>query len=193
MGARPSIAMRASTPRSGARPLTPFDVCFMRGCHGARNRARALAAGRRAPRVQVFEDALAMSLSHATPPAVAHLRRSRRPAPGGRRSVPHRDRWSRPVLSRDDQPGDRVWRRDGWPSSLCPRRRPAFVQFHPTALNSRTRRAFPLQSVARRGRSPGNEAGERFVERYEPAGDLASALVARANHQEVQRTGAPAI
>src|SRR6185503_18444845 len=37
-----------------------------------------------------------------------------------------------------------------------------------------------------------NQAGERFVQRYEPAGDLASRdLVARAIVREVSRTGAP--
>ena len=37
-----------------------------------------------------------------------------------------------------------------------------------------------------------NDAGERFVQRYEPAGDLASRdLVARAIVREAERTGAP--
>ena len=68
-----------------------------------------------------------------------------------------------------------------------------FVQFHPTVLNVEGAPRF-LLSEALRGEGAWlvNEAGERFVQRYEPAGDLASRdLVARAIVREAQRTGAP--
>ena len=67
-----------------------------------------------------------------------------------------------------------------------------FVQFHPTALNVAGAPRF-LLSEALRGEGAWlvNEAGERFVQRYEPAGDLASRdLVSRAIVREMQRTGA---
>jgi len=67
-----------------------------------------------------------------------------------------------------------------------------FVQFHPTVLNVAGRPRF-LMSEALRGEGAQlvNEAGERFVTRYEPAGDLASRdLVARAIVREMQCTGA---
>jgi len=68
-----------------------------------------------------------------------------------------------------------------------------FVQFHPTALNVAGAPRF-LLSEALRGEGAWlvNRDGERFVQRYEPAGDLASRdLVSRAIVREVQRTGAP--
>jgi L-aspartate oxidase len=68
-----------------------------------------------------------------------------------------------------------------------------FIQFHPTALNVAGAPRF-LLSEALRGEGAWlvNQEGERFVQRYEPAGDLASRdLVARAIVREVQRTGAP--
>src|SRR5688500_1003558 len=68
-----------------------------------------------------------------------------------------------------------------------------FVQFHPTVLNVENAPRF-LLSEALRGEGAWlvNEAGERFVQRYEPAGDLASRdLVARAIVREAERTGAP--
>jgi L-aspartate oxidase len=68
-----------------------------------------------------------------------------------------------------------------------------FIQFHPTALNVAGAPRF-LLSEALRGEGAWlvNQAGERFVQRYEPAGDLASRdLVARAIVREVERTGAP--
>ena len=68
-----------------------------------------------------------------------------------------------------------------------------FIQFHPTALNVAGAPRF-LLSEALRGEGAWlvNQSGERFVQRYEPAGDLASRdLVARAIVREVQRTGAP--
>ena len=68
-----------------------------------------------------------------------------------------------------------------------------FIQFHPTALSVAGAPRF-LLSEALRGEGAWlvNGAGERFVQRYEPAGDLASRdLVARAIVREVERTGAP--
>ena len=68
-----------------------------------------------------------------------------------------------------------------------------FVQFHPTALNVAGAPRF-LLSEALRGEGAWliNQAGERFVQRYQPAGDLASRdLVSRAIVREMQRTGAP--
>ena len=68
-----------------------------------------------------------------------------------------------------------------------------FVQFHPTVLAAAGRPRFLLSEALRgEGARLVNEAGERFVARYEPAGDLASRdLVARAIARETQRTGAP--
>ena len=68
-----------------------------------------------------------------------------------------------------------------------------FIQFHPSALNVEGAPRF-LLSEALRGEGAWlvNAAGERFVHRYEPAGDLASRdLVARAIVREVERTNAP--
>ena len=68
-----------------------------------------------------------------------------------------------------------------------------FVQFHPTVLSAEGAPRFLLSEALRgEGARLINEAGERFVQRYEPAGDLASRdLVARAIVREAQRTGAP--
>jgi len=68
-----------------------------------------------------------------------------------------------------------------------------FVQFHPTVLSVD---GFPrfLLSEALRGEGARliNDAGEPFMTRYEPAGDLASRdLVSRGIVRERQRTGAP--
>jgi L-aspartate oxidase len=68
-----------------------------------------------------------------------------------------------------------------------------FIQFHPTALSVNGAPRF-LLSEALRGEGAWlvNAMGERFVHRYEPAGDLASRdLVARAIVREVERTSAP--
>jgi L-aspartate oxidase len=68
-----------------------------------------------------------------------------------------------------------------------------FIQFHPTALSVAGAPRF-LLSEALRGEGAWlvNSDGERFVHRYEPAGDLASRdLVARAIVREVERTKAP--
>jgi L-aspartate oxidase len=68
-----------------------------------------------------------------------------------------------------------------------------FVQFHPTVLNVEHAPRFLLSEALRgEGAHLLNEAGERFVQRYEPAGDLAARdLVARAIVREAERTGAP--
>jgi L-aspartate oxidase len=68
-----------------------------------------------------------------------------------------------------------------------------FVQFHPTVLSVA---GFPrfLLSEALRGEGARliNDAGEPFMTRYEPAGDLASRdLVSRGIVREMQRTGKP--
>ncbi len=68
-----------------------------------------------------------------------------------------------------------------------------FVQFHPTVLSVDGAPRF-LLSEAMRGEGARliNQAGEAFVQRYEPAGDLASRdLVSRAIVREAERTGAP--
>ena len=68
-----------------------------------------------------------------------------------------------------------------------------FVQFHPTVLSVDGAPRFLLSEAMRgEGARLVNQAGEAFVQRYEPAGDLASRdLVSRAIVREVQRTGAP--
>lgn len=68
-----------------------------------------------------------------------------------------------------------------------------FVQFHPTALRVEGAPRFLLSEALRgEGAQLVNGAGERFMTRYEPAGDLASRdLVSRGIAREVQRTGAP--
>jgi len=67
-----------------------------------------------------------------------------------------------------------------------------FVQFHPTVLNSEGSPRFLLSEALRgEGARLINQAGEAFVQRYEPSGDLASRdLVARAIMREAERTGA---
>jgi L-aspartate oxidase len=68
-----------------------------------------------------------------------------------------------------------------------------FVQFHPTVLSVEGSPRFLLSEALRgEGARLINEAGEAFMTRYEPAGDLASRdLVSRGIIREVQRTGAP--
>ena len=68
-----------------------------------------------------------------------------------------------------------------------------FVQFHPTVLSVEGAPRFLLSEAMRgEGARLVNQAGEAFVQRYEPAGDLASRdLVSRAIVREVERTGAP--
>lgn len=67
-----------------------------------------------------------------------------------------------------------------------------FVQFHPTVLTVVGAPRFLLSEALRgEGAQLVNDAGERFVQRYEPAGDMASRdLVSRAIVQEMARTGA---
>jgi L-aspartate oxidase len=66
-----------------------------------------------------------------------------------------------------------------------------FVQFHPTALDVRGAPRFLLSEALRgEGAHLINGDGERFMTRYEPAGDLASRdLAARAIVREMHRTG----
>lgn len=68
-----------------------------------------------------------------------------------------------------------------------------FVQFHPTVLSVEGAPRF-LISEALRGEGARliNDAGERFMRRYDPAGDLASRdVVARSIVRESERTSAP--
>jgi L-aspartate oxidase len=68
-----------------------------------------------------------------------------------------------------------------------------FMQFHPTVLNVPGSPRFLLSEALRgEGARLVNEAGEPFMIRYEPAGDLASRdLVSRAIVREMERTRAP--
>ena len=68
-----------------------------------------------------------------------------------------------------------------------------FVQFHPTALDVPGKPRFLLSEALRgEGAQLLNAGGERFMTRYEAAGELASRdLVARAIVREQGRTGAP--
>ncbi len=68
-----------------------------------------------------------------------------------------------------------------------------FVQFHPTALDVPGKPRFLLSEALRgEGAQLLNAAGERFMTRYEPAGELASRdLVSRAIVKEQGRTRAP--
>jgi L-aspartate oxidase len=68
-----------------------------------------------------------------------------------------------------------------------------FVQFHPTVMNVKGAQRFLLSEALRgEGAHLVNEAGERFMTRYEPAGELASRdLVSRAIVREMERTAAP--
>jgi L-aspartate oxidase len=69
-----------------------------------------------------------------------------------------------------------------------------FVQFHPTVMNVEGSPRFLLSEALRgEGARLINQSGEAFMERYEPAGDLASRdLVSRAIVREAERTGGPA-
>ena len=68
-----------------------------------------------------------------------------------------------------------------------------FVQFHPTALDVAGQPRFLLSEALRgEGARLLNASGEAFMERYDPAGDLAPRdRVARAIVRESRRTGAP--
>jgi L-aspartate oxidase len=148
------------------------------------------------PRVQVCGDALALSLSMREGQCVgaAFLDRDGRVeevsaprtliATGGAGQV-YRETTNPPIATGDGiamafEAGARVTDLE-------------FIQFHPTALNVAGAPRF-LLSEALRGEGAWlvNQQGERFGQRYEPAGDLASRdLVARAIVREVNRTGAP--
>jgi L-aspartate oxidase len=148
------------------------------------------------PRVQVFGDALALSLSTRAGQCdgATFLNRDGRVeevsasrtliATGGAGQV-YRETTNPPIATGDGiamafEAGARVTDLE-------------FIQFHPTALNVAGAPRF-LLSEALRGEGAWlvNQLGERFVQRYEPAGDLASRdLVARAIVREVRRTGAP--
>jgi L-aspartate oxidase len=68
-----------------------------------------------------------------------------------------------------------------------------FIQFHPTALNVAGQPRFLLSEALRgEGARLINHAGEAFMTRYEPAGDLAPRdRVARAIEKESRHTGHP--
>jgi L-aspartate oxidase len=68
-----------------------------------------------------------------------------------------------------------------------------FIQFHPTVMSVPGSPRFLLSEALRgEGARLVNEAGEPFMTRYEPAGDLASRdLVSRAIVREMERTRAP--
>jgi L-aspartate oxidase len=68
-----------------------------------------------------------------------------------------------------------------------------FVQFHPTAMDVPGAPRFLLSEALRgEGAELLNKDGERFMTRYEPAGELASRdLVSRAIVREQHRTGGP--
>jgi L-aspartate oxidase len=148
------------------------------------------------PRVQVFGDALALSLSMRGRQCVgaAFLDReglveevsaSRTLVATGGAGQVYRETTNPPIATGDGiamafEAGARVTDLE-------------FIQFHPTALSVAGAPRF-LLSEALRGEGAWlvNQRGERFVQRYEPAGDLASRdLVARAIVREVRRTGAP--
>ena len=68
-----------------------------------------------------------------------------------------------------------------------------FIQFHPTVMSVPGSPRFLLSEALRgEGARLVNEAGEPFMTRYEPAGDLASRdLVSRAIVREIERTRGP--
>jgi L-aspartate oxidase len=68
-----------------------------------------------------------------------------------------------------------------------------FVQFHPTVMSVPGAPRFLLSEALRgEGARLVNSAGERFVQRYHPGGDLASRdIVSRAMVREAERTGQP--
>jgi L-aspartate oxidase len=70
-----------------------------------------------------------------------------------------------------------------------------FVQFHPTALNLAGAPRFLISEALRgEGARLVNNAGEAFMTRYHPDGDLAPRdIVARSIAREAERTGAPIV
>ncbi len=148
------------------------------------------------PRVRVFEDALAMSL-------IAHGGECRGVLFVDRDGKPDRVEASRTLIATGG--AGQVFREttnpaiatgDGIAMAFEAGARVVdleFIQFHPTALSVAGAPRF-LLSEALRGEGAWlvNAAGERFVHRYESAGDLASRdLVARAIVREMERTNAP--
>jgi len=148
------------------------------------------------PRVRVFDDALAMALlaERGVCQGAAFIDRLGRPdevvadrtliATGGAGQV------FRETTNPDIATGDGIamaFEAGARVTDL------EFIQFHPTALSVEGAPRFLLSEALRgEGARLINAAGERFVQRYEPAGDLASRdLVARAIVREVERTGAP--
>ena len=148
------------------------------------------------PRVRVFDDALAMSL-------LAHGGECRGVLFVDRDGKPDRVEASRTLIATGG--AGQVFREttnpaiatgDGIAMAFEAGARVVdleFIQFHPTALSVAGAPRF-LLSEALRGEGAWlvNAAGERFVHRYESAGDLASRdLVARAIVREMERTNAP--
>ena len=148
------------------------------------------------PRVRVFDDALAMSL-------IAHGGECRGVLFVDRDGKPDRVEASRTLIATGG--AGQVFREttnpaiatgDGIAMAFEAGARVVdleFIQFHPTALSVAGAPRF-LLSEALRGEGAWlvNAAGERFVHRYESAGDLASRdLVARAIVREMERTNAP--
>ena len=148
------------------------------------------------PRVRVFDDALAMSL-------IAHGGECRGVLFVDRDGKPDRVEASRTLIATGG--AGQVFREttnpaiatgDGIAMAFDAGARVVdleFIQFHPTALSVAGAPRF-LLSEALRGEGAWlvNAAGERFVHRYESAGDLASRdLVARAIVREMERTNAP--
>ena len=67
-----------------------------------------------------------------------------------------------------------------------------FIQFHPTALSIKNVKTMPLVSEAVRGEGAKlvNKKGERFILKYDKAGELASRdVVARGIYDELKQTG----
>jgi L-aspartate oxidase len=148
------------------------------------------------PRIRVFDDALAVALivrdgacagaTFVDEAGVADAVEAHRTllATGGAGQV-FRETTNPPIAT-----GDGVaiaFRAGAYVSDL------EFVQFHPTVLSVPGAPRFLLSEALRgEGARLVNAAGEPFMERYEPAGDLASRdLVARAMVRESDRTGAP--
>jgi L-aspartate oxidase len=70
-----------------------------------------------------------------------------------------------------------------------------FVQFHPTTFfRDGAPRFLMTEAIRGEGAFLRNDAGERFVLRYDPAAELAPRdIVARAIHLEMRRSGAPCV